>query len=303
MDSSSKKYPNLHQMLYAGYPKLLRKFLDLFQKLSLITEIVVFKDNILSSLLKYQNLYLGRVTTRLLESVGKVGENANDCNRVIKSIQQELTAVQFDPLLSEKVSNLVQRTSIQYRTTSMQSLKMQIQFKITTTHPGVIQLSKLNTINYFTLVADELFKLNGEFLTNIHVADLLLKESLDYTNEVSAILEQILLDIINDFLPTISKLNEPKQNSELVAKIRWVFRQVFCKIKLSNIVTIGKLFVDRILQLVVLSLSTVKFEGDLKATALTDLNELEYASSQSLLLLGDKDTLSLFDQVTEFKYS
>ena len=303
MDSSSKKYPNLHQMLYAGYPKLLRKFLDLFQKLSLITDASVFKESILHGILKYQNLYLGRVTTRLLESVGKVGDNGNDCNRVIKAIQQELVAVQFDATLSEKVSNLVQRTSLQYRSTCMQSLKIQIQFKVTSTHPGVIQQAKLNTINYFNLIADELFELNNEFINNQHVSELLLKESTDYTNEISTILEQVLVDIVNDLIPTIAKLNEPKQISELVAKVRWVFRQVLCKLQISNIVSISKEFVDRILNLVITSLSMVNYnENDVKATILTELNELEYATSQSLLLIGSKDTQSLFDQFNEFKF-
>ena len=303
MDSSSKKYPNLHQMLYAGYPKLLRKFLDLFQKLSLITDASVFKESILHGILKYQNLYLGRVTTRLLESVGKVGDNGNDCNRVIKAIQQELVAVQFDATLSEKVSNLVQRTSLQYRSTCMQSLKIHIQFKVTSTHPGVIQQAKLNTINYFNLIADELFELNNEFINNQHVSELLLKESTDYTNEISTILEQVLVDIVNDLIPTIAKLNEPKQISELVAKVRWVFRQVLCKLQISNIVSISKEFVDRILNLVITSLSMVNYnENDVKATILTELNELEYATSQSLLLIGSKDTQSLFDQFNEFKF-
>ena len=300
MESSSKKYPNLHQMLYAGYPKLLRKFLDLFQKLSLIIDIVDFQEQLKHGLSKFQNLYLGRVGARLLEACRV---ESGDCNKVIKSVQQELNAVQFDILLSEKVVNLVQRTCIQYRTSSMNNLKMNAPFRIASTHPGVLQQAKLNVINYFAIMADELYELSDEFAANHLVTEILFQESLNYTKDISSVLQQVLLDMYNDLVPTISKLGEPKQVGELVGKSRWVFRQVLCKLQISNITSIAQQFVDRILNTTILSLACIDFiEGSLKSLILQGLQEIEYAFSQSLLLLGAKEDIAIFEPLHEFKY-
>jgi conserved oligomeric Golgi complex subunit 5 len=102
--NSTKSSQFLLQVLQAGYPKLLRIFLDLYSRIKLVSG-----DEIqLLSLTNFEGAYITRSFTRLNEAVSNILQkgtpNRDDGTKLGRTVSSELNATRFDPELLSKIA-------------------------------------------------------------------------------------------------------------------------------------------------------------------------------------------------------
>lgn len=106
----------LLQVLQAGYPKLLRIFLDLYSRIKLVSG-----DEIqLLSLNSFETAYVTRSLTRLNEAVSNIVQkgtpNREDGVKLSRTVSSELNATRFDQELLTKISSNVVKSLATFTT-------------------------------------------------------------------------------------------------------------------------------------------------------------------------------------------
>ncbi|KAJ3321260.1 hypothetical protein HDV06_004485 [Boothiomyces sp. JEL0866] len=289
----------LRQVLEAGYPKLLRVFLELFNRVALLNNTKEKESNettlLLKTLSSFESAYINRSSTRLLESVASIFPERNvvkslspeDANKFFRTISSELHAVKFDAhLLSLIMKNVVNADS---------------PFSITGSIPVPVQLLKIDIINCLFALSDNIWGLLADYESSV-IDDSIDKLTTTIVNQMTHIAEAIFLNLVSELQVVIAKvhkedykINKPPSLiqtgrpetslylHEYMAKVKWVFREFLVKLQCKEysqkwILT----FCDHLMHLQLLHVSIMPAGDQGKLKIASDLTQIEYVFAQSL---------------------
>ncbi|KAJ3254207.1 hypothetical protein HK103_007452 [Boothiomyces macroporosus] len=303
----------LRQVLEAGYPKLLRVFLELFNRVALLNNSQQNESNetalLLKTLSSFEAAYISRSSTRLLESVSSIlpdrnvvrSLSAEDANKFFRTISSELHAVKFDGhLLSLIMKNVVKATNM-----FLQKIVILVNtdspFSITGTIPAPVQLLKIDIINCLFTLSDNIWGLLADYESTV-IDDAIDKLTTTIVNQMTHISEAIFLNLVAELQVVIAKvhkedykINKPPSLiqtgrpetslylHEYMAKVKWVFKEFLIKLQCKEysqkwILT----FCDHLMHLQLLHVSTMPAGDQGKLKIASDLTQIEYVFAQSL---------------------
>jgi cell fate (sporulation/competence/biofilm development) regulator YlbF (YheA/YmcA/DUF963 family) len=259
--TATKNNPVLLQILQFGYPKLLRVFVELFTKISLLSGSEEQKSAetavIMKTLSSFEHAYVSRTLTRMLDTVNslipekglsKGNPSTEEANKLCRSMSSELNAVRFDPHLLQAVGKNVTKAMSLFRARLMQTLGT-ASFTITGSTPGSAQIQKIDAINCLFALSDGLWVLVLDFVDT--PAETILEEGAQSANDLMvSIAEPLFMSCIQELEPVLVKMhreeytgknlvnrNDPASlyMNEYVSKIRWVFRELISKLLCKHV--------------------------------------------------------------------